>query len=275
MGGGKQLALVSSEPRFPIAPRPFTLAKLTIVLNMTSHMPIDHRVVPWDPANSEVMTGSVIDETKKPAFRDTQHDFVIRPGHSISVTAKKRQVLRSQSRLLPSNQCEIQADFAACKSSVVQKIAGKSVNCSLISLPVINSELPFCGPLEGLALMYILREQGAFVRVNSTMLHRFESKLTENCPYACEHQYFQPKINSDFVIDFRTAEIFGAFRPQDIAILEMRYTSEEMIETLREKHVLLTLLEKLAFISAPLSSLWLLTFWVMKLCKRRRHNLFQ
>ena len=160
VGGGKQLALVSSEPRFPIVPRPFTLAKLTIVLNMTSHMPIDHRVVPWDPANSDVMTGSVIEENKKPAFRDTQHDFVIRPGHSISVMAKKRQILRSQSRLLPGNQCQIRADYAACKSSIVQKIAEKSVNCSLISLPVTNNELPFCGPLEGLALMYILREQG-------------------------------------------------------------------------------------------------------------------
>ena len=103
---------------------------------MTSHMPIDHRVVPWDPANSDVMTGSVIEENKKPAFRDTQHDFVIRPGHSISVKAKKRQILRSQSRLLPGNQCQIRADYAACKSSIVQKIAEKSVNCSLISLPL-------------------------------------------------------------------------------------------------------------------------------------------
>ena len=108
------------------------------------------------------------------------------------------------------------------------------------------------------------------------MLHRFESKLTENCPSACEHQYFRPQITSDFVIDYRTAETFGAFRPQDIAILEMRYTSEEMIETLREKHVLLTLVEKLAFVSAPLSTLLLFTLWAAKLCKRRsRHNIFE
>ena len=107
------------------------------------------------------------------------------------------------------------------------------------------------------------------------MLHRFESKLTENCPNACEHQYFQPQITSDFVIDYRTAETFGAFRPQDIAILEIRYTSEEMIETLREKHILLTLVEKLAFVSAPLSSLFLFTIWTVKLCKRRKHNLFE
>ena len=40
-------------------------------------------------------------------------------------------------------------------------IAEKSVNCSMISLPriVTDRKLPFCGPLEGLALMYVLREQ--------------------------------------------------------------------------------------------------------------------
>ena len=36
VGGGKQLAQLSSDPKFPIAPRPFSIAKLTIVLNMTS-----------------------------------------------------------------------------------------------------------------------------------------------------------------------------------------------------------------------------------------------
>ena len=43
----------------------------------------------------------------------------------------------------------------------MQMIAEKSVNCSMISLPriVTDRKLPFCGPLEGLALMYVLREQ--------------------------------------------------------------------------------------------------------------------
>ena len=58
VGGGKQLALLSSDPKFPIAPRPFSIAKLTIVLNMTSRMPVDHRVVPWEPANEDIMTGT-------------------------------------------------------------------------------------------------------------------------------------------------------------------------------------------------------------------------
>ena len=148
VGGGEQLALLSSEPKFPIAPRPFSIAKLTVVLNMSSRMPIDHRVVPWDPANEDILTASVIEEGKKPAFRDVQQDFVVRPGHIVSVLAEKRQILRSESKLLPGS-CK-NFDSAACKSSVVQMIAEKSVNCSLISLPRIAKEnLPLCGPLEG------------------------------------------------------------------------------------------------------------------------------
>ena len=77
------------------------------------------------------------------------------------VTAKKRQILRSESKLLPGSCKSKSYDSAACKSSVVQMIAEKSVNCSLISLPriVLDRKLPLCGPLEGLALMYVLREQ--------------------------------------------------------------------------------------------------------------------
>ena len=93
-------------------------------------------------------------------------------------------------------------------------------------------KLPFCGPLEGLALTYVLREQGAFVTVNSTMLHRFESTLTHHCPQECEEQFFEPVILSDAAIDTRLAQLFGAPRSQDIAVLEIRYKSQAFIETL-------------------------------------------
>ena len=59
--------------------------------------------------------------------------------------------------------------------------------------------------------------------VNSTMLHQFESTLTGHCPEECEQQYFEPVINSDAMIDSRTANRFGALRTQDIAVIEMRY----------------------------------------------------
>ena len=50
----------------------------------------------------------------------------------------------------------------------MQMIAEKSVNCSLMSLPPSpGSDLPTCGPLEGLALMYILK-----VNVKNVMANR-------------------------------------------------------------------------------------------------------
>ena len=55
------------------------------------------------------------------------------------------------------------------------------------------------------------------------MLHQFESTLTGHCPEECEQQYFEPIINSDSMIDSRTANRFGASRTQDIAVIEMRY----------------------------------------------------
>ena len=103
-------------------------------------------------------------------------------------------------------------NYAACQSSVVQLIAEKSLNCSLISLPQENKKLPICGPLEGLALMYILREQGALVTINQTMLHKFVSTITKHCPEECESQFFEPEVTADAVIDDNTAQLFGAFR---------------------------------------------------------------
>lgn len=73
---------------------------------MTSRMPVDHRVVPWDPANENIVSASVIEDGKKPGFRDVRNDFLIRPGHLLSVTAKKRQVLRSESKLIPGSGCQ-------------------------------------------------------------------------------------------------------------------------------------------------------------------------
>ena len=70
-------------------------------------------------------------------------------------------------------------DQYTCRASVIQLIAEKSVNCSLMSLPRVSRTGPTCGPLEALALMYVLREQGYLVTVNSTLLRKFESTLSE------------------------------------------------------------------------------------------------
>ena len=57
-------------------------------------------MVPWDPANNDIITASMIKDGEEPAFRDVKQDFVIRPGHLVSVTAYKRQLLRNSSPFL-------------------------------------------------------------------------------------------------------------------------------------------------------------------------------
>ena len=44
VGGADQLEKLSFEPKFPIAPRPFSIGKLTVVLRMSSRIPVDHRI---------------------------------------------------------------------------------------------------------------------------------------------------------------------------------------------------------------------------------------
>ena len=60
-------------------------------------------------------------------------------------------------------------------------VAERSVNCSLASLPRTEEKLalPLCGPLEGLALMYILKEQGALVAYDQEMLSKVSRARAE------------------------------------------------------------------------------------------------
>ncbi len=59
----------------------------------------------------------------------------------------------------------------------------KNKHSSLFVLSISDEEkgfetsAPACGPLEGLALMYILREQGALVTSNSTVSNRYLVQL--------------------------------------------------------------------------------------------------
>ena len=67
--------------------------------------------------------------------------------------------------------------------------------------------------------MYILREQGALVTINQTMLHKFVSTITKHCPEECESQFFEPEVTADAVIDDNTAQLFGAFRYVYISVI--------------------------------------------------------
>ena len=89
---------------------------------------------------------------------------------------------------------------SGCRNTVMQMIAEKSVNCSLMSLPPSpGSDLPTCGPLEGLALMYILKEQGDLVVQNPAIRNKFERNLMEKCPYECERKYWRSEVISSEV----------------------------------------------------------------------------
>ena len=82
----------------------------------------------------------------------------------------------------------------------MQMIAEKSVNCSMMSLPPTpGTDLPTCGPLEGLALMYILKEQGDLVVQNPDIRNKFERNLQEKCPYECELKYWKADVISSEV----------------------------------------------------------------------------
>ena len=122
----------------------------------------------------------------------------------------------------------------------------------------------------GLALTYVLREQGALVTVNQTMLHRFESTLTGHCPEECEQQFFQPVITSDAEIDSRMANLFSVYRPQDIAILELRYSRQPFIHSYRFKPSSLVAFERLGIVTGATSLTLLIVILVSRLSRQRR-----
>ena len=109
--------------------------------------------------------------------------------------------------------------------------------------------------------------------VNSTMLHQFESTLTGHCPEECEQQYFEPIMNSDAMIDSKTANRFGAYRAQDIAVLEMRYHTEKYIQTWRLKPSPLVAMERLGIVTGATSLMLLIVILLSRLGKARRKAL--
>ena len=166
-------------------------------------------------------------------------------------------------------------DHNTCRASVIQLIAEKSVNCSLMSLPKVNRGMPTCGPLEGLALMYVLREQGYLVTVNSTLLHKFESTLVKHCPLECNRQYFATELVSDVATDFQTARQFLTSAGRlDVSIVKFRYQAEPFVKTRRFVPALTVFISKLGGILGLASFLFLILIGVkgiIRAAKRRQH----
>ena len=156
---------------------------MIINTGLVNMMDLDHRIVPWDTVRSRAVLVSVLHQDEVTWTRDPSRDILLWPGHTATITAYPH--LTNNKGTLPNMvecrsepfpymgrqaysrltihksgiNCRIKTmSRSGCRNTVMQMIAEKSVNCSLMSLPPSpGSDLPTCGPLEGLALMYILK----------------------------------------------------------------------------------------------------------------------
>ena len=161
-----------------------------------------------------------------------------------------------------------------CRASVVQLISEKSVNCSLISLPKVNKTLPTCGPLEGLALMYILREQGSLVTLNATLLERFETTLAKHCPTECYLQYFEAIVRSDIATDYQTARQFYSSNSNQLSIVKFNYRASEFILTEMFVSRSTTFFYNFGSLCGGISLIFWALYLLKRLCKRRKRMFF-
>ena len=171
-------------------------------------MDLDHRIVPWDTVRSRAVLVSMLHQDEVTWTRDPSRDILVWPGHTATITAyphltnnngavPNMVTCRSQPFPYPGRQSYSRS---GCRNTVMQMIAEKSVNCSLMSLPPTpGTDLPTCGPLEGLALMYILKEQGDLVVQNPDIRNKFEKNLQEKCPYECELKFWKADVISSEV----------------------------------------------------------------------------
>ena len=185
-------------------------ARLTVIINtaLVNMMDLDHRIVPWDTVRSRAVLVSMLHQDEVTWTRDPSRDILVWPGHTATITAyphltnnigaiPNMVTCRSQPFPYPGKQSYSRS---GCRNTVMQMIAEKSVNCSMMSLPPTpGTDLPTCGPLEGLALMYILKEQGDLVVQNPDIRNKFERNLQEKCPYECELKYWKADVISSEV----------------------------------------------------------------------------
>lgn len=281
-------AKTSAISEFPVK-NPGFRSKLTVFVNTTatSGVRLDQRLIPWDVAaklegkSTGVVTAAFVDNLEELSYRNVRRDVAIQEGQTSIVNVLKRGVDNSAPGSTLFGKCAadpednedlfgygIHAQLAGCRSNVIQMVAERSVNCSLASLPrtKANLALPLCGPLEGLALMYILKEQGALVAYDQEMLSKFESGVRAECPAQCHFHYYQPvvvsstpttnsinphlitskgakggsgddrsngRLSGDTRLNSRLSNSVATGNGNDIAILEIRYRSDEFIRVRR------------------------------------------
>ena len=82
-------------------------------------------------------------------------------------------------------------------------------------------------------------------------------------------------MTADAIIDDKTAQLFGAFRPSEISIIELRYRSENLIKTLRQRPGALVFLEGLGSVSGSVLTVTLIFYVVSKLFSKRKQMMFK
>ena len=219
-------------------------------------------------------------------YRDIHRDFTIQPGRTLTVDVVKKAKDNTSPMIFnncaskPFNKTGVfmasnsMYSHKGCRASVIQLISEKSVNCSLISLPKVNRTLPTCGPLEGLALMYILREQGSLVTLNSTLLERFETTLEKHCPTECYLQYFEPIVRSDIATDPQTAQQFYNQHSRGLSIVKFNYRASEFVSTQMFVPRSTTFFYNFGSLSGGLSVIFWVLYLLKRLCKRQKRMFF-
>lgn len=136
------IAARDESTAFPLGPD--IQARLTVIINtaLVNSLDLDHRVVPWDTVRSRAVLVSMLHQEEAGWSRDPARDLLLWPGHTATVTARP-QVQDNQGansmvecrRDTFGDQKKVTYTRAGCRNTVMQMIAEKSVNCSLLSLP--------------------------------------------------------------------------------------------------------------------------------------------
>ncbi len=161
-----------------------------------------------------------------------------------------------------------------------------------MTLPRSN-RLPICGPLEGLALTYILREQSTLLSGDPRLRSTFETRLSDSCPgKSCYEEFFEHRITRVSKMATGEEEDFnlllsdrnrgrqgqrrrsgGGGGPQEVSstsFVQMKYWSEEFIPVRKFRSGSLDLIQRLGGLCGICSVVILVVVLLKKTCSRGR-----
>ncbi|TRY61050.1 hypothetical protein TCAL_17192 [Tigriopus californicus] len=294
--------LKASNIEFPNQ-SPGSTSRLSVTLDAkrVERTSLDPRVIPWRSLVPGAVNVAVVNDIAELSNRHIEKDVQVNAGEFVSIQMRKRGVDNSspfspifggcnpnveRNSELYGNTAHSQA---SCRADVIQMVAEKSVNCTMISLPRVGpTNLPICGPLEGLALMYVLREQSNLVAFNPDLLEQFDEKLSSECPTQCYFQYFDTKstpsslaaITSQYALSswsslLSSPSSFSSNSPQDVAVLEVTYRISTSIRVTRYQSGTDQLFHRMGSICGCGLTVFLVAV-LAKRCRRKRSgNWFQ